>query len=82
VFPAQAKMRDRPGPEGEAFKNECAPLTGIVKQTPPARCHPVMHGEFAQYSFWREDFLCGNDPCKDHDPILNASPDRTPVAAR
>jgi hypothetical protein len=78
VFPAQAKMRNRAGPEGEAFDHQCALLTGSVTQAPPTRCHPIMHGEFVRYSFWREDFLCGETQCVDHDPVVDALAARAP----
>ena len=74
VFPAQARMRGRAGVEGQVYDSECAPLTGAVKQDAPERCHPIVHGEFAKYSFWREDFLCGSDPCIDQDPPDAPSP--------
>jgi hypothetical protein len=74
VFPAQALMRGRPGLEGRLFKAQCAPLTGSVKQAPPKRCHPIVHGEFTDYSFWRERYLCGETPCIDADPPRASSP--------
>lgn len=49
VFPEQ---RERLGPE-------CAPPAGGRKQK---RCHPTVHGEFDDYSFWRPAFWTGAAP--------------------
>jgi hypothetical protein len=63
VFPAQARMSNGDASEQRAFRAECA-LGPSATVTPP-RCHPIMHGQFSAYSFWRDDFLCGPNPCPD-----------------
>jgi hypothetical protein len=69
VFPSQGDLRDGDAAERAAFYRECEPGPGKVfakgagKGTEPidssTRCHPVKHGEFADYSFWRDGFLGG-----------------------
>jgi pimeloyl-ACP methyl ester carboxylesterase len=61
VFPAQARMSDGDPSEQRAFAAECIKgPDGPTKQAElPPRCHPIMHGQFADYSFWRDDFVCG-----------------------
>ncbi len=70
VFPAQERTAGGDPVEAKAFGAECTP--GPADYPPPSvstdRCHPIMHGEFAAYSFWRDDFLCGPDPCVEPEP--------------
>jgi hypothetical protein len=68
VFPSQADLRDGDAQEQAAFYRECAPAPGTVFPKDAGkggragvdgsrRCHPVKHGEFTDYSFWRESYL-------------------------
>jgi pimeloyl-ACP methyl ester carboxylesterase len=70
VFPRQQDMRYGDATERQRFFAECAPAPGLAfrEQTPSGgpegfdgsiRCHPVKHGEFPGFSFWREDYLKG-----------------------
>jgi hypothetical protein len=71
VFPAQEKMSNGDAQEAEVFAKECA-VYPAGSPTPP-RCHPIQHGEFASYSFWREGYLCGYFGCPDPDPPFPAT---------
>ncbi len=76
VFPAQARMSNGDSSERVAFQAECV-MGPIAQPKPgdlPPRCHPIMHGQFAAYSFWRDDFLCGPNPCPDAEPPPPALP--------
>jgi hypothetical protein len=62
VFPAQWKLRGGSRDENASYEAQCATAPDApASESPPARCHPIKHGEFAAYSFWRDDFLV--DPC-------------------
>jgi len=70
VFPAQVKMSDGNQTERDDFAAQCAVMT-LKDGTPgptPSRCHPIMHGEFILYSFWRDHYLCGEDRCLEREP--------------
>lgn len=61
VFPAQSVTHGRVDPlEERVFERECAPSSPAGASV---RCHPITHGEFAIYSFWRDQFLCAEDDC-------------------
>ena len=60
VFPAQAKMSNGNQWEKADFTLQCAVVKGA--RTPP-RCHPIVHGEFVEYAFWRDRYLCARDDC-------------------
>jgi hypothetical protein len=60
VFPAQSNLRDRKGDELALYNRQCG--AGGSDPLPP-RCHPIMHGQFTDYSFWRDAYLC--DPGAD-----------------
>jgi len=58
VFPAQDKLRGSKYPdERDLYARQCGAAPGGVNPAPP-RCHPIVHGEFTNYSFWRDKFLC------------------------
>lgn len=74
VFPAQAKMSDGDAAEKTAFAEQCAVVSlgkdshgRDIPSPTPERCHPIVHGEFVNYSFWREQYLCGQDACPEAD---------------
>jgi hypothetical protein len=57
VFPLQENMSDQ-----RVFERECArgqPDPEDVRRS-IVRCHPLEHGEFNRYSFWRERYLLGH----------------------
>ena len=66
VFPSQGDLRDGDAAEQAVFYRDCAPGPGRVfpkdatKGAPvddARRCHPIKHGEFTDYSFWRESYI-------------------------
>jgi hypothetical protein len=68
VFPSQADLRDGDAVERAEFYRECAPGPGMVfpkdaggdkaaRVDPSRRRHPVKHGEFTDYSFWRDAYI-------------------------
>ena len=65
VFPSQDDLKDGAPAEQAAFYRTCSPGPGqaFAKGQGTAgvdgsnRCHPTKHGEFADYSFWRDGFL-------------------------
>ena len=57
VFPAQAKLIGRKGDEGDYYTAQCAAPPGGSAGL-PARCHPIVHGDFTNFAFWRTAFLC------------------------
>jgi hypothetical protein len=61
VFPAQSNMYGGDEYEHQVAVTECVASPGAT--TPPKRCHPIKHGEFAEFSFWRDMFLCGRATC-------------------
>jgi hypothetical protein len=61
VFPAQSNMYAGDAYEHQVAVTEC--IAGPGTAEPPKRCHPIEHGEFARYSFWRDMFLCGQATC-------------------
>lgn len=73
VFPAQATLLDRPGQEGDLYARQCAALGGGPK---PPRCHPIVHGDFTNYAFWRDAFLC--DSAGDAAACEGSAPPRGP----
>lgn len=45
----------------ERFGSECAVMANPEDiERPLRRCHPIEHGEFNHYSFWRERYLIGH----------------------
>lgn len=59
VFPAQWRLRGGSHDESASYEAQCATAPDApASEAPPLRCHPIKHGEFASYSFWRDDFLC------------------------
>jgi hypothetical protein len=73
VFPSQADLRDGDAVEQAEFYKACAPAPGMVfpkdagndkaaRIDPSRRCHPVKHGEFTDYSFWRDAYIEPNGP--------------------
>ena len=58
VFPAQSRMSNGNDAEMADFAAQCAVIKG--GRTPP-RCHPIKHGEFVDYAFWRDHYLCAQD---------------------
>lgn len=55
VFPRQRSTRGT-----AAYDAECIDISGDQRQAPPRRCHPIQHGDFNLYSFWRDRYLLGD----------------------
>ncbi|MBC7770825.1 MAG: hypothetical protein H7124_18755 [Phycisphaerales bacterium] len=56
VFPLQENTFNDP-----SFANECADMDNPSDTRQRlTRCHPLEHGEFNRYSFWRERYLVGH----------------------
>ena len=62
VFPAQTNLRDGDAEEQKVYRAECTLAPDTPDAAPPVRCHPIKHGEFTSYSFWRNSFVC--DPAE------------------
>jgi hypothetical protein len=59
VFPAQWRLRGGGSDENASFETQCTTAPDApASAAAPVRCHPIKHGDFAAYSFWRDDFLC------------------------
>lgn len=61
VFPAQNNL-DGPGgakAETDLFSRECDRNPAPGETGTPVICHPVGHGEFTTFSFWRQMYLTG-----------------------
>jgi hypothetical protein len=65
VFASQSDLRRGDDQERAEFAKACAPMPGhVFPENAPkgalidasTRCHPLKHGEFTDYSFWREPF--------------------------
>ncbi|HEV2531812.1 hypothetical protein [Phenylobacterium sp.] len=56
VFPAQNNLKNSSPEEQRMFNAECDP-TSAAGEDPPVICHPLKHGDFNSFSFWRQVYL-------------------------
>lgn len=61
VFPAQNNLNGAGGAhaERELFNRECDANPALGETGTPVICHPVGHGDFNSFSFWRQMYLTG-----------------------
>lgn len=52
----QSRLSVRVFPLAEETKNGCGP--SLDRQASSARCHPLKHGDFDDFTFWRPEYVC------------------------